>query len=150
MTEDQNKSCVAGHFEVLWNQGLTDRIDEFFSSGFVNFGIRYSEARAVIQQIINIWRTAFPDLHFDVDTQLADGDTVMCEVTFSGTHLGEFVLLPPYRGLTGPALSPNGRSFSVKHIHRFRLSEGRIVEHFAVRDDLGMFSQLGHLASLAP
>lgn len=150
MTADRNKSVVAGHFEVLWNQGLTDRIDEFFSSSFVNFGLSYSEVRPVIQQIIGIWRTAFPDLHFQVDTQLAEGDTVMSEVTFSGTHSGEFRLLPPYQGLTGPTLQPNGRSFSVKHIHRFRLNDGRIVEHFAVRDDLGMFRQLGHLASLAP
>jgi predicted ester cyclase len=149
MMDDQNKKCVAGHFEVLWNRGLTDRIDEFFSSDFVNFGVHYSEARAVIQQIISIWRTAFPDLHFQIGTLIADGDTVMCEVTFSGTHLGEFRLLPPYRGLTGPTLSPNGRSFSVSHIHRFRLRDARIVEHFAVRDDLGMFLQLGHLASLA-
>jgi hypothetical protein len=28
------------------------------------------------------------------------------------------------------------------------MKETRIVEHFAVRDDLGMFLQLGHLAAI--
>jgi len=44
--------------------------------------------------------------------------------------------LPPLRGLGLPA---NRKPFKVKRIHRFRLRDGKIVEHFAVRDDLGMF-----------
>ncbi len=70
----------------------------------------------------------------------------MCEVTFRGTHLGILRLVPP---LTGPDLAPNGKTFQVKHIHRFRLRYGKIIEHFAVRDDLGMFQQLGHLRALS-
>jgi predicted ester cyclase len=46
------------------------------------------------------------------------------------------------------AIAPNGKTFSVKHIHRFLMRDGKIVEHFAVRDDLGMFRQLGHLSNL--
>jgi len=46
-------------------------------------------------------------------------------------------------------LLPSGKTFRVKHIHRFRLRDGKIVEHIAVRDDLGMFQQLGHLGALA-
>ena len=51
--------------------------------------------------------------------------------------------------LEGPDLLPSGKTFRVKHIHRFRLRDGKIVEHIAVRDDLGMFQQLGHLGALA-
>jgi predicted ester cyclase len=96
----------------------------------------------MIQHIVSVWRTAFPDLHFAIDTVLAEGDCVVSEVTLSGTHRGLFPMIPP---LEGPPLSPNGKKFSVKHLHRFRLRDGKIVEHFAVRDDLGMFQQLGHL-----
>jgi hypothetical protein len=38
----------------------------------------------------------------------------------------------------------------VHRVNRFRLKESKIVEHFAVRDDLGMFQQLGHLGALVP
>lgn len=38
------------------------------------------------------------------------------------------------------------KPFSVKHMHLFRFAaDGRIVEHSAVRDDLGMVMQLGLL-----
>ena len=100
----------------------------------------------MVKRIVQVWRTAFPDLHFSVDFTVAEGDLVMCEVSFQGTHLGEFPLIPP---LQGPTLAPDGKTFKVKHIHRFRLREGKIIDHFAVRDDLGMFQQLGHISALS-
>ena len=146
MTENANKDCVQRHFEELWNHGEVEKIDGFFAPEFTNFGVQYSDVRGIIQQIIRTWRGAFPDLAFQVDSLIGEGDTVMCEVTLSGTHLGDFAMIPP---LHGPTLAPNGRKFRVKHIHRFRLKESKIVEHFAVRDDLGMFQQLGHLSAIA-
>jgi predicted ester cyclase len=145
MAESPNKACVKRHFEELWNHGEAEKIDEFFSPEFCNFGVRYSDVRGTIQHIIRTWRCAFPDLLFQVDSLVEQGDTVMCEVTLSGTHLGSFPQIPP---LQGPTLAPNGGKFRVKHIHRFRLKEAKIVEHFAVRDDLGMFQQLGHLGAI--
>ena len=146
MPENANKACIRRQFEELWNNGELDRIHEFFSTDFVNFGQPVQDIGAMLKYIISVWRTAFPDLRFTVDLMVAEGDVVMCEATFQGTHLGEFRLIPP---LQGPSLRPNGKAFTVKHIHRFRLKDGKIVEHFAVRDDLGMFRQLGHLSALS-
>jgi len=145
MTESANKDCVRRHFDELWNHGEVEKIDEFFSSEFSNFGVQYSDVRAIIQHVIRTWRGAFPDLFFQIDSLVEESDTVMCEVTMSGTHLGDFSLILP---LQGPTLAPNGRKFKVKHIHRFRLRGAKIVEHFAVRDDLSMFQQLGHLNAI--
>jgi len=145
MQEETNKRCVRRHFEELWNGGETEKAGEFFDSSFMNFGEQHQDGIALVKRIVAVWRTAFPDLHFTVETMVAEGDLVMCEVSLSGTHLGEFHLIPP---LQGPSLAPNGKKFQIKHIHRFRLKDGKIVEHFAARDDLGMFQQLGHLGAL--
>jgi predicted ester cyclase len=146
MSVDENKTCVLRQFEELWNNGQIDRVEDFFAQDFMNFGQQYQDARSIVKHIVQVWRTAFPDLRFTVDFIVAEGDLVMCEASFEGTHLGEFPLIPP---LQGPTLDPNGKTFKVKHIHRFRLKEGKIIEHFAVRDDLGMFQQLGHLGALS-
>jgi predicted ester cyclase len=146
MTESANKDCVKRQFEELWNHGEVEKVDQFYSQEFTNFGVKYSDVRGILQRIIRAWRGAFPDLAFQIDSLVEEGDTVICEVTLTGTHLGDFPLMPP---LHGPTLAPNGRKFKVKHIHRFRLKEAKIVEHFAVRDDLGMFLQLGQLNALS-
>ena len=62
MTESANKDCVQRHFEELWNHGQIDKVDEFFSKEFSNFGVQYSDARGIIQHVIRTWRSAFPDL----------------------------------------------------------------------------------------
>jgi predicted ester cyclase len=146
MSVDENKTCVVRQFEEVWNEGQIDRVEDFFAEDFMNFGQQHKDARPMVKHIVKVWRTAFPDLRFTVDFIVAEGDMVMCETSFQGTHLGEFPMIPP---LQGPTLAPNGKTFNVKHIHRFRLKEAKIIEHFAVRDDLGMFQQLGHLGALA-
>lgn len=42
----------------------------------------------------------------------------------------------------GPA-SASGRHVDFHHAHRFRLNDGLIVEHWAVRDDLRAMIQAG-------
>ena len=130
----ENKTCVLRHFEELWNNGQVHRVEDFFAEDFMNFGQQYRDARPIVKHIVQVWRTAFPDLRFTVDFIVPEGGLVMCEASFQGTRLGEFPLIPP---LQGPTLALNGKTFKVKHIDRFRLKVGKIIEHFAVRDDLG-------------
>jgi hypothetical protein len=42
-------------------------------------------------------------------------------------------------------VQPTGRTFEVQHIHMYRVLDGKIAEHFANRDDVGMMRQLGLL-----
>jgi len=83
------------------------------------------------------WRTAFPDLHFTIEAQIAEADQVVSHCTVSGTFLQPFMIL----GLGNHA--PTGKHFAVKHMHLQRLRDGQIVEHWAVREDLSMLQQLG-------
>jgi hypothetical protein len=41
------------------------------------------------------------------------------------------------------AMPPTGKRFAATQTHWFRLRDGRIVEHWANRDDQGMAMQLG-------
>jgi predicted ester cyclase len=97
MSVDENKTCVVRHFKELWNDGLIDRVEDFFAEDFMNFGQQCQDARPMVKHIVQVWRTAFPDLRFTVDFMVAERDLVMCETSFQGTHLGEFPLISPPR-----------------------------------------------------
>jgi SnoaL-like polyketide cyclase len=60
-----------------------------------------------------------------------------------GTQTGPFTVFPP--GAKPVAFPPAGREFAVRHCHVLRFRDDLIAEHIAVRDDLGMMTQLGHL-----
>ena len=40
-------------------------------------------------------------------------------------------------------LAPTGKAVKVLQFHSFRIRDGLIIEHSAVRDDMGMIQQLG-------
>ncbi len=67
---------------------------------------------------------------------IAEGDKVAARMTSSGTHEGEFVGIPP-----------TGKRISVQHVHWFRLGDGKVVEQWSVRDDLGQMQQMGVIPS---
>jgi predicted ester cyclase len=86
---------------------------------------------------------AFPDFHWDLELMVTDGDRVAAQVLMTGTHLG-VPKLPVLGGLLHQA-EPTGRRVTVENIHLYYIQGGLIVDHHAVRDDLGMMQQLGLL-----
>ncbi|MEE4546595.1 ester cyclase [Streptomyces sp. V4-01] len=78
-------------------------------------------------------RTAFPDLHVEVEHLLATDDELAFAYTISGTHLGELLGHPA----TGRTVRYRGMQIS-----RFD-SDGKLVERWGSSDELGMLRQLG-------
>jgi predicted ester cyclase len=64
-------------------------------------------------------RTAFPDLHFEMEELIAEGDAVAGRLTMSGTHEGPLMGTPP-----------TGRSVRQDHMHFVRFEDGKAVEHW--------------------
>ena len=44
---------------------------------------------------------------------------------------------------------PTGESFAVQQVHWFRVADGKVAQHSAVRDALGMLRQLGVIPDTA-
>ena len=80
---------------------------------------------------------AVPDSTWTTVRLIAEGNFVVCHNRWSGTYAGK-----AFRGVS----TPEGERFSVEHVHIYRISDGRIAEHWVVRDDLGMMLQLGAIS----
>jgi predicted ester cyclase len=87
-------------------------------------------------------RTAFSDLTWETGSSVAEGDVVVTYGHLSGRHTGPFVVWTEEETVERVFVA-TGRSFRVRQAHFQRLRDGRVVEHWAVRDDLGMAVQAG-------
>lgn len=96
--------------------------------------IQATGAQAVTEVYATLHR-AFPDLHIEVEDLIAEGDRVVSRHTVTGTHLGEYMGVPP-----------TGKSVSYNEIFVFRFAGGRIVETWGVVDVLSQLRQLGAVA----
>ncbi len=76
--------------------------------------------------------TAFPDARISVDECIAEGNSVVSRWTLKGTHRGEF-----------QGVAATGRSVSFTGIEVNRVAGGRIEEHWAQFDLVGLMGQIG-------
>jgi steroid delta-isomerase-like uncharacterized protein len=133
-TTEENKAQFRRTYEELFNKGNLVVADELIALDFLNHEAPPGRDRGPesMREAITMLRTAFPDLHFTIEELVAEGDTVVGRVTMNGTHQGPFQGMPP-----------TGRSFQQEQVHFVCFREGKGIEHWAVRDDLGMMRQLG-------
>jgi predicted ester cyclase len=90
-----------------------------------------------------LWlRSAYADLGWTIDDAAVDGDLVVLHTTMSGRHTGPFVTYDE-NGRAAQAFPPTGKTFATTQSHWFRLADGKVIEHWANRDDLGQAMQLG-------
>jgi predicted ester cyclase len=125
--------CIRAQRE-MFGSGRAELADELVTAGCVD----HTAPREVppgpegIKAVVAWLHRTFDDLHYVVEDAFGDGDRVALRCTVSGVHSGE---------LAGHA--PTGRRFENNQIHMYGLRDGRIAEHWGVRDDVTMMRQLG-------
>ncbi|GAB4587201.1 ester cyclase [Nocardia sp. IFM 10818] len=90
-----------------------------------------------------LWlRAAYADLHHTIEAAVVDGDLVALHTTMHGRHVGPFVVYSE-NGQVDQVFPPTGKTFAVTQSHWLRIADGKVIEHWANRDDLGQAAQLG-------
>ncbi|MFE3188201.1 ester cyclase [Nocardia sp. NPDC059240] len=90
-----------------------------------------------------LWlRSAFSEMRWEVHEALVEGDVVALHTTMHARQIGTFVA---YDADAKPdqAFPSTGKTFAVTQSHWVRIADGKLIEHWANRDDLGQAVQLG-------
>jgi steroid delta-isomerase-like uncharacterized protein len=136
MSIEKNKSLIQRAMDEVFNAGDPAAVDQLYAVDFVNHTSRSmgSEIRGPegVKANVLLWHTAFPDLHFTVEAELAEGDVVVSRWTATGTHLG------PLRGI--PA---TGRQVTVSALEMSRVADEKIAEQWLLFDSRDLLDQLG-------
>ncbi len=140
---EQNKALSRRNFEEVWNQGKLNVIDELVTANTVLHDPSIPGGKVTgtqgYRQYVEMYLAAFPDAHFTIQDQIADGDKVATRWTASGTHKGALM-----------GIAPTGKHATATGITIDRYQNGKAVESFTNFDTLGMFQQLGVIPMLAP
>jgi predicted ester cyclase len=96
------------------------------------------EGGDAVTEYVMVWLRAFPDGRQTVTQELAVGDYVVQEITFSGTHSGT---------LTSPEgdIPPTNRKLTGRLMGIQRIESGKIVEEHVYFDQMDVLGQLGLL-----
>jgi steroid delta-isomerase-like uncharacterized protein len=134
MTINQTESLISCLFAEVFNQGNLAVMDELLSPDYFThtaFGGASLDPRG-LKWLIAMFRTAFPDLHCNVEDEIRDGNRFAAHWTMHGTHRGLFM-----------GNSPTDRRVEVQGMIFGRIENGRITEEWILIDQLGILQQLG-------
>jgi steroid delta-isomerase-like uncharacterized protein len=121
-------------FELI-NSGNVDGVIDVLADDFVEHETMpgVPPGREGTRQLFKMMQAAFPDMHWEPEDILVDGDKAVARVRFTGTNDGAFMGMPA-----------TGKGVSVEVIDIVRFSEdGLAREHWGVLDVMGMMVQLG-------
>jgi steroid delta-isomerase-like uncharacterized protein len=133
MIED-NKQFMRRFVEEAINQKNLDALNELVAEDFVEH-IPFpgqGPGREGLRQVLSAFISAFPDIRWTLEEQIAEGEKVVSRFTMTGTHRGEFLGIPP----TGKSVNIWGVVIDV--VRNGKFSESRII-----MDTLGLMQQLG-------
>ena len=134
MATDDNKAIVRRFIEEVFNQRNVEAVDTYMASDYVDYVIPpgVPPTREGFKQFISMFLAAFPDFHYTIEDEIAEGDKVVNRLTARGTQQGELQGIPA-----------TGKQATWSEIHIGRMAGGQLVEHWGSIDQLGMLQQLG-------
>jgi steroid delta-isomerase-like uncharacterized protein len=131
-----NRTLVRRYFEEVLNRGDFAVADALLSADIVfrNPPI-VARGTSEFKRAIGDVRAAFPDLRFEIEDELVDGDKVATRWRVMGTQRGAFFGHPA-----------SGKRIDVTGMNIFRIAGGRIHEIWVNMDRWGEAEQLGWIA----
>jgi len=129
-----NSAMVRQFLEEVINEGQIDSASRYFWEDMVEQVPFPGQGPGVegLKDVLRGLRTAFPDIHWTTEEQIAQADKVITRFEWTGTHRGEFLGVPA-----------TGRPVKVWGMVIDRFEEGRIKDTRILMDALGMMMQLG-------
>lgn len=131
---DENTRITRRVLRELFEQGKLDVADELIHPDFVNHEAPPGNPQGPegLKETVSWLRGLWGPMRADIEDEICEGDKVVARVTMHGRHVGEF-----------HGQKATGKKFATEQIHVYRLQDGKVIEHWSVRDDLGQALQLG-------
>ncbi len=132
------EALIRRWFDEVWNQGMSQTIDELLPEDAVMWGVgrpeESSQGATAFKEFYRAMRSACPDAKIVLDQVVLQGDTAFARWTATMTHTGD-----------GLGLPATNRTVTIWGMSACRVRDGKIVEGWNVWDQIGMARQLGVL-----
>jgi predicted ester cyclase len=130
MSTEDRKAVVRDAF-AAWDEGDAADFETVYAEDVAHPSHDLSGVDE-LQDLLDEWLTAFPDLSHIFDAMIGEGNWVATRFRITGTHQGSF-----------QGIDPIGEEIEIHGMAMERIENGEIVERWLVEDLLDFYLQLG-------
>ena len=133
MSVEENKATLHRSFDEVWNNRNFSLIPELVSPDYVGTNV-FGVVKGVeaYEQMVKSQTTNMPDLKYTVGDVVGEGDTLMAEITITGTYTGKL-----------GGLDISGKKIKGKSVFVNKYVEGKVKESTVYSNPLETLKQLG-------
>ncbi len=137
MDIEKNKTIVRRYYDEVWNQFNLDVIEELFALDYrvPNSPPWRKPGVEGLRHFVVDNHRMFPDLKYQIDDLVAEGNKVAVRFSGGGTHKGD---------LDGPVgiVSATNREVTWRGIMVFEFINGKIIESNGITNNMELMQQL--------
>jgi steroid delta-isomerase-like uncharacterized protein len=132
-----NEQLFQRYFDECANGGNLDLCDEIFAADYQHHDPANPDPRPVVgpqgvKAHLESLKGGFPDLVFDVEDTISDGDQIIVKWTARGTNTGDYFGMPA-----------TGKPIEITGMNSWVTRDGKAIEGWVNRDDMLLLQQLG-------
>lgn len=131
MSTEENIRIVRAFINDFWNESNTSCTDQYMTADYVDHAYVPNNVDG-LRNMALLLQSAFPDQVSSEESILAQGDRVVVRLRMTGTHQGDF---------RGTAATHNRVDATL--YREYRLTNGKISEHWALFDTASLLRQIG-------
>jgi len=133
-TSDDNKQLARDYFRAFLNR------DEAWWETHIAHDFKRNDpglpfqviGPAGVKRLADILHPGIPDMQLPIEDVIAEGEKVLVRLRVKGTHGGELMGLPA-----------TGKPIDIGVMDLFHVRDGKLIEHWALLDNLGLLRQVG-------
>jgi steroid delta-isomerase-like uncharacterized protein len=141
MSMQDNVAIARGWAQAAFHRHDLEAAAEFLAPDWIGHWVGMPEGHGVagFRRLAGEYLSAFPDMEITVEDALDACDKVVRRVSWTATHRGTFLGVPP-----------TGRRVQGRGIVLLRMSDGKIAEEWEMSNLLGLLQQLGAVPAFPP
>lgn len=136
---DDAKVLVRQFYADVLNQNRFAAAEKYIAPDAVEHDTLMGEGLNVLENVrehLSQFHTGFPDLKYEIQDVVLDGDRIAVRYRLTGTHRGRFL-----------GIEATGRPIDIEGAEFWRLAKGKIVEHWNYLDSMILMQQLDLIPS---
>jgi predicted ester cyclase len=131
--EDANKELVREYTREVFDRGDAAAVDRYLASDFFNHVTGRSGTEDFKRLAADLRDT--PEDSNVIEFMVAEDDLVVAYMTITRSVRRDTTIF-------GFTVEGRGQTYTVHHVHIYRVTDGKISEHWALREDISMLRQL--------
>jgi steroid delta-isomerase-like uncharacterized protein len=141
MSAEENKALVRHFIEEVYNERNVDALDQMLTPDYAEHDEPPTSpllhGPEILKRTVPQIFGAFPNIRYEVEDMISEGEKVVTHWTARGAQRGEFM-----------GVAPTDREVRFSGITIYQIANGKIAQTWAVWDALGLFEQIGLIPTL--